>query len=173
VSVLRTIAGEAADETPLWLDALLPHERRDLAAVFSPLAERRFALGVETIYEGYLVHYGRSRVFAPPDEDASLLLGDYLYARGLARIASLGSVVAVSDLAQLISLCAQLRGEGREGDGAAWAATASLLGRGGLDGARSALRDGGDPAPLERLAREAAGPEAVDAALAAHRGRLG
>ena len=47
--------------------------------VFSPLvADRRFALGVETIYEGYLVHYGRPRLFAPPDDDIALLLGDYL-----------------------------------------------------------------------------------------------
>ena len=58
--------------------------------VFSTLADERFALGLETIYEGYLVHYGRPRLFAPTDEDAALLLGDYLYAHGLVRIASSG-----------------------------------------------------------------------------------
>jgi hypothetical protein len=36
----------------------------------------------------------------------------------------------VSDLAELISLCAQLRADGLPGDGEAWAATAATLGRG-------------------------------------------
>ena len=63
------------------------------------------------------------------------------------RRAAVG-VDAVLDLAQLISLCAQLRGDGRDGDGPAWAATAALLGRGALDEARAALRDDGDPEPL-------------------------
>ena len=54
------------------------------------------------------------------------MLGDYLYAQGLARIAALGEVDAVGDLAELISLCAQARADGRVGDGAAWAATAAL-----------------------------------------------
>ena len=57
----------------------------------------RFALGLETIYEGYLVHYGRPRLFAPADGDVALLLGDYLYAHGLVRIAALGDVDAVAD----------------------------------------------------------------------------
>ena len=97
----------------------------ELEPVFSGLAERRYALGLETIYEGYLVHYGRPRLLEPEDDDTALVLGDYLYAQGLARIASLGGVDAVGDLAELISLCAQARADGREGDGAAWAATAA------------------------------------------------
>jgi hypothetical protein len=141
--------------------------------VFSPLGERRFALGLETIYEGYLVHYGRPRLHEPQDGDAALVLGDYLYAQGLKRIASLGGVAAVADLAELISLCAQARADGRPGDAAAWAATAALLGQGRLDDARSALSRRGDPGPLDRLAREAAGDEAVDSAVAAHSRRLG
>jgi hypothetical protein len=36
----------------------------------------------------------------------------------------------VTDLAALISLCAQLRADGLPGDGEAWAATAATLGRG-------------------------------------------
>ena len=55
--------------------------------MFSPLADERFALGLETIYEGYLVHYGEPRLFDPADADAALLLGDYLYAHGLVRVA--------------------------------------------------------------------------------------
>ena len=125
-------------------------------------------LGLETIYEGYLLHYGRSRLFAPPDDDVALLLGDALLAHGLVRVAATGSMHAVADLGELLSLCAQARADGRAGDGAAWAATAALLGRDGLDDARRALREDRDPAPLERLARAAAGDGAVDEALAAH-----
>ena len=147
---------------------LLPEDERDRSPVFSPLGEARYALGLETIYEGYLVHYGRPRLFAPPDGDTALLLGDYLYAHGVARISALHDVAAVADLSDLISLCSQLRAEEADGDGRLWAATAALLGRGELDEARTALRLHSDSVLLERAAREAAGDDAVDAALAAH-----
>jgi hypothetical protein len=140
----------------------------ELEPVFSRLAEARYALGLETIYEGYLVHYGRPRLLEPADDNSALVLGDYLYAQGLARIASLGDVDAVGDLAELISLCAQARADGRDGDGAAWAATAALIGQRRLDVPRADLRDRGDAGPLERLAREAGGDESVDRALEAH-----
>jgi hypothetical protein len=168
-----TIADDAAAESSLWGQALRPEMERELEPVFSGLGEERFALGLETIYEGYLMHYGRPRLFAPPDRDNALLLGDYLYAHGLVRVASFHEVDAVSDLAELISLCAQLRAGNLEGDGAAWAASAALLGRGRLATAREALRVGADPDPLLALAYEAAGEEAVDGALAAHRTRVG
>jgi hypothetical protein len=164
----ETIGSEAAEESPLWGDALLPPHQRSLEAVFSPLAPPELGLGVETIYEGYLVHYGRSRLFAPPDADTALLLGDYLYAHGLVRVAETGSVAAVANLAELISLCAQARAEGRDGDGAAWAATAARLTTGDLDGARDELRLDGDAAALEHAARADAGDDPVERALAAH-----
>lgn len=139
------------------------------APVFSPLCDERFALGLETIYEGYLCHYGRPRLFAPEDDEAALLLGDYLYAHGLVRIAAFGETDAVADLSELISLCSQLRAENADGDGPLWAASAALLGTGPrLDEPRVALRLRGDPAPLEAAAREVAGSERVDQALAAH-----
>jgi hypothetical protein len=167
------LAAAATAESPLWAEALLPQTERQLEPIFSPLGEERFALGVETIYEGYLTHYGVPRLFAPSDGDAALLLGDYLYAEGLGRIARLGDVAAVADLAELISLCGQLRGDGRTtGDGEAWAATVALLGREALDDAREALRERRDPDPLAGLACAAAGDEAVEHALAAHAGRL-
>jgi hypothetical protein len=114
------------------------------------------------------VHYGRPRLLDPADDDTALVLGDYLYAQGLARIASLGDVDAVGDLAELISLCAQGRADGRDGDGAAWAATAALIGQRRLDAPRAELRERSDAGPLERLSREAAGDESVDRALEAH-----
>jgi hypothetical protein len=189
--VWETMAVDAAAESTLWAECLLPEAERDRTPVFSALGEARYALGLETIYEGYLVHYGRPRLFAPPDDDTALLLGDYLYAHGVARISALQDVAAVADLAELISLCSQVRAEETDGaasavgkadgarrrfpsafdarkDGALWAATAALLGRGELDEARTALRLHGDPTPLDAAARSAAGDEAVDAALAAH-----
>jgi hypothetical protein len=173
LGIWETIAAEAARESPLWGAALRPRDKREPEPVFSPLAEERFALGLETIYEAYLLHYGRPRLFAPADGDTALLLGDYLYAHGLVRIAAFEDVAAVADLAELISLCAQLRAAKAGGDAEAWAATAALLGRGGLDEPRAALRDDGDAAPLAAAAREAAGAEAVDRALSAHRHRVG
>ena len=168
----ETIADDAAAESPLWQGALRPGEARERVAVFSPLGRPGFSLGIETIYEGYLLHYGRPRLFLPATSERALLLGDYLYAHGLVRIADGGAVAPVSDLAELISLCAQIRADGTDGDGRAWAATVALLGTGRLDAARAALRESRDPAPLEALAREAAGREAVERALAAHAERV-
>jgi hypothetical protein len=167
-----TIVAEAEAESALWTDALKPRGAQDRTPIFSPLGEKRYSLGIETIYEGYLLHYGRPRLFAPQDGDTALLLGDYLYAHGLVRIEDVGTVDAVNDLAELIALSAYLQAEQIVGDGAVWAATSALLGRGTLDDARSSLRLDNDPGPVERRAREHAGDAAVDAALAAHRQRL-
>ena len=140
------LAAEAAAESPLWGDSLRADAERE--PVFAPLAPARFALGLETIYEGYLVHYGRPRLFAPPDDETALLLGDYLYAHGLVRIAATGDLDAVAALAELISECAHLRAEGADGDGEVWVDTARRL--------------GGEP-----------DDDAVAGALAAHAARLG
>ena len=164
----EAIATHAGSESVLWAESLLPADERLPEPVFSPLGAPDHALGLETIYEGYLVHYGRPRLFAPVDDDAALLLGDYLYAHGLVHVAALGDVAAVGDLAELISLCAQLRANGRNGDTAVWAATAALLGRGQLGEARDAMRLDGDPRPLEHAARGAAGDDAYEHAAAAH-----
>ena len=74
-AIWTTIAGEATAESSLWAQALRPRLERQLEPVFSPLAEERFALGLETIYEGYLLHYGKPRLFSPSDHDNALLLG--------------------------------------------------------------------------------------------------
>jgi hypothetical protein len=168
------MADGAVRESPLWAEALLPREQRRLLPVFSPLGKERFALGLESIYEGYLLHYGRPRLFAAEDRDTALLLGDYLYAHGLVRIASLGEVDVVADLAELLSLCAQLRAEERAGDGAAWAATVALLGAGDgrLAEARTGLRDAGSQEPLLRLAEAEAGGAPVERALELHAERV-
>ena len=173
-SLWQEVADGARRESPLWAAALRPEAERELEPVFSPLGDERRALGVETIYEGYLLHYGRPRLFDPPATEEALLLGDYLYAHGLVRVAELHDVDAVADLAALISVCAQLRAEGaNDGDGAAWAATAALAGANGLVAARDALRLRGDSEPLLSLALDRAGEGAVERALAAHRRRVG
>jgi hypothetical protein len=170
LDIWDAIARDAARESSLWGDALRHDGERE--PVFSPLGDERYALGLETIYEGYLVHYGRPRLFEPADADAALLLGDYLYAHGLVRIAECGNVQAVADLSELISLCAQLRAEAAPGDGPLWAASAALLGAGALDDARAALRLRGNDDELRALAVAAAGDEPVQAALRRHRLRF-
>jgi hypothetical protein len=125
-SAAESIAAEARRESPLWASAL--REVPDWEPVFSPLAPARFELGLETVYEAYLVHYGRPRLFAPDGDSERILLGDYLYAHGLVRIADAGGVDAVAAMAELISRCAALRATGEAGDGKAWVDAACSLG---------------------------------------------
>ena len=80
-----------------------------------PRAEGRSAeyeLLVETIYEGYLLHYQVPRVLRTQDADLGLLAGDRLYALGLARLVRLGDVEGVAELADVITLCALAHGGG-------------------------------------------------------------
>ena len=72
----------------------------------------RYALVIEAVREGYLLHYGEPRLLAGHDADLALLAGDYLYALGLDRLAALGDEHAVARLGDLISHCAQLHAEG-------------------------------------------------------------
>jgi len=71
-----------------------------------------YPLLVEAIREGYLQHYGSGRVVKPDDPDLALLAGDRLYALGLERLAALGDLEAVGELADVIALCAQAHAEG-------------------------------------------------------------
>jgi hypothetical protein len=90
--------------------------------------ERRFVL--ESVDEGYLMHYGEPRAFAGMDEDLRLLAGDALYALGLSRLAEAGDLEAVAELSDLISRSAQAHAEGRAEDAEAlWARSATLLSR--------------------------------------------
>ncbi|MET0559576.1 MAG: hypothetical protein ABW065_13055 [Solirubrobacterales bacterium] len=72
-----------------------------------------YALVVEAVREGYLLHYGESRLLAGQDTDLSLLAGDYLYALGLERLTARSDDRAVAILSELISSCAQLHAEDR------------------------------------------------------------
>jgi hypothetical protein len=93
------------------------------------LGERLFVL--EAVYEGYLLHYGESRLFGGMDADLRLLAGDALYALGLARLAQRGDLPAVAELSDLISRSAQAHAEGRGDEAEAlWDASAGVLGTG-------------------------------------------
>jgi hypothetical protein len=121
VTVLREIATAAGPSIAAHAVADPGPERFSGA-----LGERLFVM--EAVYEGYLLHYGRSRVFEGMDPDLRLLAGDALYALGLARLAESGDVPAVAELSDLISRSAQAHAEGRgEAAEALWDASARAL----------------------------------------------
>jgi hypothetical protein len=109
------------------------------------------AFVIEAIREGYLLHYGAGRLLRDDDRDLVLLAGDHLYALGLARLAALGDLEAVGELADVISLGAQAHAEGRPDLAeAVWEAGAAAVGWGAdaaLRAAKDAARDGGPDAP--------------------------
>ncbi len=129
MSVLSEVADRAAADSPLWEQALLPGARSGPAR-FAGSCPERYLLGVEMIYEGYLLHYSRSRLFSQADAGLALLTGDYLYAAGLREICATGDLRAVGALATLISRCARNQADG---DGAAdpglWDETVASLAR--------------------------------------------
>ena len=109
-----TVAGLLAetDREPALTSATDPLDRPGPAqlAAAGPRArgrEREYEVLLEMILEGYHLHYGEPRVVRPGDDDLALLLGDQLYALGLARLAELGDLEAVAELADVISLAAQ------------------------------------------------------------------
>jgi hypothetical protein len=95
------------EDTPISPHVIDPDEK----AAFAPPGE--YAFVIEAVREGYLLHYGESRLLADHDPDLALLAGDYLYALGIERLAALGDAEAVHRLADLISTCAKLHTEGR------------------------------------------------------------
>ena len=148
----------SADDTLERLRALLSREGEAIAPVLTgaaadevvgPLvracaAEREtapeLALVLESILEGYLLHYGRPRLVETADPDLRLLAGDHMYAVGLSRLARLGDLDAVRALADLITLCARAHadagpdGEPGQRPAALWLLTALALGGDGWPG---------------------------------------
>jgi hypothetical protein len=117
---------------------------------------------VEAIREGYLLHYETPRLIDGADEDLRLLAGDYLYALGLERLAARGDLDAVRELADLISLAAQIHAENGAGPGgeriaALWLASTVAVGAGANrrhERAKEALRQDQADA-TDRLLRSA------------------
>jgi hypothetical protein len=121
--------------------------------------EREYELLLEMIYEGSRLHYGDPRVIRPDDPDLALLLGDQLYALGLSRLAELGDLDAVAELADVISLVAQAQAAGDQDlSDAVWEAGAVAIGWGAtreLTAAKAAAR-AHDPEATARLLAAAA-----------------
>jgi hypothetical protein len=119
-ATLRVLAATLRDEdTPIARHVIEPTAEPDLGLLASrgpnaAAAPAEYALVVEAVREGYLLHYGEPRLLRGHDDDLALLAGDYLYALGLERLAALGDAGAVVVLAELIGRSAQLHAEGRE-----------------------------------------------------------
>jgi hypothetical protein len=137
MSTLDRLAGEVRGSGGLLAGAVeaasMDGSHGAIAAAGSRAAghEDDYALLVEAIREGYLLHYDSGRVVRPEDPDLSLLAGDRLYALGLARLAELGDLEAVGELADVISLAAQAHAEGDPDRAAAvWEAGVRVVGDG-------------------------------------------
>ncbi len=136
-----------------------------LAAAGPRAAEREdeYELLLEMILEGSHLHYGPQRVVRTDDQDLALLLGDQLYALGLVRLAALGDLEAVDELADVISLVAQAHASSdRELADAVWDAGAAAIGWGPSDGHAAAKKlarsgDGGAADALRGAAASARG----------------
>jgi hypothetical protein len=123
-------------------------------AACGPRAARaagEYSLLLESVREGYLLHYGTGRVVSGADPDLALLAGDYLYALGLERLAALGDLEATAELSDLISLAAEVHDGRREPDrarresAALWLAAAAAIGGGSSPAhtaAKAAIREG-------------------------------
>ena len=111
-------------------------------------APGEYTVLVEAIREGYLLHYEEPRLIDGADGDLRLLAGDYLYALGLEKLAARGDLDAVRELADLISLSAQVHAENGDGAsdrlaGALWLAATVAVGAGSTpehERAKEALR---------------------------------
>lgn len=113
-ATLRAIREEVAADSPLFSERLLPAPGGDPQDGYSGLLAaagdddgpgRHYCFALEYIFEGYLLHYGDSRLLRPDSTFFSLLAGDYMYARGLDRLAALGDLYCIRMMAELISLC--------------------------------------------------------------------
>jgi len=119
---LRAIAAQLRDEdTPISTHVVEPTEHPHLGeqVALGPRAAAApadYAFVIESVREGYLLHYGEPRLLSGHDPDLALLAGDYLYALGIERLAALGDAEALIALADLISRSAQLHTEDREPD---------------------------------------------------------
>jgi hypothetical protein len=131
-----------------------------LLAAAGPRAAKapgEYSLLIESVREGYLLHYGEPRVVVGADADLALLAGDYLYALGLERLAALGDLEAIRELADLISLSAQLHDAPDDGPAATgraanalWLASVTVVASGATpehEQGKSALREGRPAAP--------------------------
>lgn len=131
-------------DTPISAHVVETEEEPEFGRIAAggPRAERdpgEYALVVEAVREGYLLHYDKPRLLSGHDEDLALLAGDYLYALGIERLAERGDAGAIAILSELIARCAQFHAEGREAEvPALWQTAATAVGSGAHGDASSA-----------------------------------
>lgn len=155
--ILERLAAELrAEGTVISPHVLGPAEPPRLGLITRELvgADSELPQVVECVREGYLLHYRSPRLIDPPDPHLALLSGDYLYARALERLAAAGRLEAIRELADLISLSAQIHESSAQADLDAdrlWLAStlAIALGAGPAhQRAKASLRCSGDVGPL-------------------------
>lgn len=149
---LKSMQREIAADSPLLAQQLSPAPEAGapgFANLFTAAHggggnsyQNHYCFALEYIFEGYLLHYGKGRLLATDQRDLSLLAGDYMYARGLNRVAALNDLFAVRALAELIEFCSSMHSRQIHGRLAleTWAAVTICL----------ALRAAGDK-DMERL----------------------
>lgn len=110
MNALQSLADQLrSEDTPIASHVVDPTETPELGEL---TGSAEYALVIEAVREGYLLHYEQPRLLAGHDADLALLAGDYLYALGLDRLAALGDTRAVAILSDLITTCARLQAEG-------------------------------------------------------------
>jgi hypothetical protein len=135
------LAGALRPEGATAPDELAEHVAAGPRAAAAPAD---YAVLLAAIREGHELHAGAPRIVETADPDLALLAGDRLYALGLDRLAQLGDLDAVAELADVIALCAQALADG-DPDLAdrAWRAGAEAVGWGGQGAAKVAPWRGG------------------------------
>jgi len=118
---LKEIRRKIEADSALFGERLRPEQAMPNSAGYSDLfmdacdgyagVSSTIRLGIEYIFEGYLLHYGQSRLLGPDDGHFNLLAGDYMYARGLEAIARLEDLACVEALAELVRLCSYIHCE--------------------------------------------------------------
>jgi hypothetical protein len=144
-------SGEQADDQRALLAAGGPRVASALRADVE--------IAVAAVDEGYRLHYaGGGLALRIDDTDLALLAGDRMYALGLARLATIGDLIAIVELADVIGLAAQAHAGGDEDLAeAAWQAGAAAIAQGPTpetDAAKTLAR-AGDPGAARAL-RDAA-----------------
>ncbi len=170
MTTLDRLAARLRDEGGLIAGALLDapqgeaaHGPRAAAGPHGVGREEELALVVEAVREGYLLHYGASRLLDTSDADLALLAGDRLYALGLQVLADAGDLASVAELSDVIALAAAAHAREQPSlADAVWDAGAAAVGSGPLAGHADAkiaarLGDPGAEAALRAVARQLSG----------------
>lgn len=174
---LRVLAAELRAEGPEVSDHVLDPVGEPVLGMLVAGGPRcaeasgEYAAIVESIREGFLLHYGTPRLLAADDPDLRLLVGDHLYARGIERLVQLDDLLAVHELSDLISLSAQLDaapGDTAEASGILWVAACVAIAAGpgeSHEDAKAVLRQSGDAEPLLAGARATADAAGLSGAV--------